>query len=110
MIDNVQIHLFYPLLFLLLIVVTVTIGIVFRGKLADKKDTQIFVKSNDNAKDVTLNISNNMKEMHNTVVEHALPLEYEQELNSLEVMVHEIKDKLDLLIERVIRLENERNK
>lgn len=96
-----DINLFYPLLFLAFIVAIITIGIVIRGKSADKKDTQIFVKSNENAKDVTLNISNNMKDMHNTVVEHTLPLEYETEIHSLEVMISEINN-------RLIKLENER--
>ncbi len=104
----VQIHLFYPMLFLAFIVLTVTIGLVIKGKSSDNTYTKVFAKSNDNAKDITIKVTTDMKNMHNEIVEHALPLEYEQELNSLEVMVHEIKDKLDLLLERVIRLENER--
>ena len=99
-----QIHLFYPLLFIVIIVAIVTFGIVFRGKSSDKKDTQIFVKSSDNAKDVTLKVTNDMKDMHHDIVEHTLPKEYENEIHALEVMVREINDKLDKVIKDVTEL------
>lgn len=93
-----DINIFYPLLFLLLIIVTVTIGFVLRGKTSDKKDTEIFVKSNDNAKEVTLKVTSDMEKMHNDVV-NCLPVEYEKEL-------HFIETTLKSLNERVTELEN----
>lgn len=104
----VQIHLFYPMLFLAFIVLTVTIGLVIKGKSSDNTYTKVFTKSSDNAKDVTIKVTTDMKDMHNEVLEHALPKEYESELHTLEVMVREINDKVNYLYEEVLRLKDER--
>ena len=67
------------------------------------KDTDIFFKSNDNAKEVTLD--NN--KTHLQVIDH-LPPVYEKELHSLEKnnkkileMLESINQKLDIVIENV---------
>lgn len=100
MIDSVQIHLFYPLLFIFLIVVVVTIGLVIKGKSSDKKDTFIFAKSSDNAKEVTIDTTDKMKDMHHEVVER-IPDSYEKELDDIEQTVDTHSTQIQNLVEKV---------
>ena len=101
------ISLFYPLIFLTIIVVAVTIGLVIKGLKSDNIFNNIFSKSSDNAKDVTIKITDDFKGIHHDVIEHALPPVYERELHSLEKnnkriidMLETINNKLNMLIEK----------
>ena len=101
------INLFYPLVFLTVIVVVITLGLVIKGLKSEHVLNNIFSKSSDNAKDVTIKVTDDFKDMHNNIVEHTLPPVYERELHSLEKnnkriidMLETINSKLDMLIEK----------
>lgn len=116
-----DINLFYPLLFLLMIAIVITIGIV----LVKGKDVKIFNKSSDNIKELALdnnkvhiNTTDKFSKAHTEIIA-GLPLEYHQELHSLEEKVkdvqsqlieltEDINNKLDLIIQRIITLENKK--
>ena len=114
----VQIHLFYPLLFIFLIVVVVTIGLVIKGKSSDKKDTTIFAKSSDNAKEITIDTTSKMAQMHDNVVKVDFTNSHEKELDEIEqtidthttqleqltAKVEEINIKLDEVLTQMIEL------
>lgn len=117
-----DINLFYPFIILAVIVLIVTIGLVIRGKSSDKKDTTIFAKSSDNAKEITQKVTTDMKDMHHEVVQTLSP-EYENELDEIEqtidnhttqleqltAKVEEINIKLDEVLTQMIELKK-RNK
>ena len=109
MIENVQIHLFYPLLFLSIITLIVTVGVVIAKKYNDNTFTNVFYKSSDNAKDVTIKITDSMQQMHTEVVKTEFTEQHERELHHIEKTLQEISDNLTLLTERVIILEREKN-
>ena len=95
-----QIHLFYPLLFIFLIVVVVTIGLVIKGNKSDGTFKDIFFKSSDNAKDITIDTTNKMKDMHGKVVD-GIPEKYQHELHSIEITVKEEQTKLNKLVQDI---------
>ena len=107
MIDNVEIHLFYPLLFLTILVVLGSITFCF----FKAKDTNIFFKHTDEHIDTTDKFS----KAHTEII-HTLPTNYEQELHDIEKtlkltdekiikLTEDINNKLNLIIERIQRLE-----
>ena len=113
-VEYIHINLFYPLLFIVIITITVTIGLVIAKKSSDKTQTDVFYKSNDNAKDVTIHVTDRLSQAHTEVI--ALPERYEKELDSLEKSVkgcenklieitEDINNKLNLLLDRVTKLE-----
>lgn len=108
MIDNIQIHLFYPLLFLTIITLIATVGVVIAKKYNDNTFTNVFYKSNDNAKDVTIHVTDTMKDMHSDVVKAEFTEQHERELHNMEKTLIEISEKLTLLTTRVMRLEQEK--
>ena len=104
----ISLRLFYPMLFLTIGVVLVllicsvkTILINFKDK--DSQDFQFKTHCEEHT-----DTTGKMKGMHNEVVEHALPKEYESELHTLEVMVRELNDKVNYLYEEFLKLKNER--
>ena len=108
MIDSVQIHLFYPLLFIAIIVLIVTIGIVVVKTKDNGLFNNIFNRHSEEHEDTT----SKMAQMHDNVI----PLKYtsvqEKELHTIEVGLKDLKDnvdeinaKVDELIKRVIILE-----
>ena len=99
---------FYFLLFAFLIILAIIAGSVIKHKSSDKKDTAIFYKSNDNAKDVTIHVTDNMKDMHSEVVKAEFTEQHEHELHHIETTLKEISDNLTLLTARVLKLEQER--
>ena len=101
----IDLRLFYPMLFVTIIIITFIVSNTIKQKNNNKKDTEIFIKSSDNAKDVTLKVTSDMHEMHDNVVQ-CLPKQYEDELHSLEKMVREIKEQINELTLRVIKIEN----
>ena len=98
------------IIFIFLIILVIVIGIVIRGKSSDKKDTIIFAKSSDNAKDVTIHVTDNMEKMHEDVTKVQFTEKHEHEFHRLEVGLEEVSEKLSILTERVVKLELERNK
>ncbi len=103
-----QIHLFYPLLFLAIITLIITTSVVIAKKYNDNTFTNVFYKSNDNAKDVTIHVTDSMKDMHTEVVKAEFTEQHEHELHHIETTLKEISDNLTLLTARVLKLEQER--
>lgn len=103
--ENITINLFYPCIFLTIIVLIITVGIVI-VKCKDSTLVQnIFSKSNDNAKEVTINTTNKMEKMHEDVVKIDFSTSHEKELHTLELMVKELNRKVDILVDKVANLE-----
>lgn len=107
-----DINLFYPLLALVLIVLTVTICSVIKSRNGNMTFRDIFCKSSDNAKDVTIYTTSKMKDMHDNVVhvqfgeEHEKEFDViEKELKKLQNNINELNEKVDLLIKRLVILE-----
>ena len=103
MVDTVQIHLFYPLLFLLLISIVITIGIIIAKSSDNGLFSNIFNKHTAEHIDTTDKFS----KAHTEVIEH-LPPVYEKELHALEKnnkkimdILEDISDKLNMLIEHL---------
>lgn len=104
----VQIHLFYPLLFIAIIVLIVTIGIVVVKTKDNGLFNNIFNRHSEEHEDTT----SKMKDMHDNVVHVQFGVEHEQELDSLEKNlkkldedVQELKYTVNLLFEKIIQLE-----
>lgn len=100
-----QIHLFYPLLFIFLTIVVVTIGLVIKGRSSDFTFKDIFIKHDDNNKDIFFRHSeehedttSKMKDMHTEVVD-GIPTQYQHELHSIEETVKKETTRLDKLVE-----------
>ena len=100
MTEITTINLFYPLLFFTIVIALGLITFCF----FKVKDTFIFAKSNDNAKDVTLDVNNKFSKAHTELV--CLPEKYEKELHSLEVTVKDLSKKVDLLFEIITELKS----
>ncbi len=94
-------------------IVIITVGSIIATVIIKlkNKDTDIFFKSNDNAKEITLD--NN--KTHTQIVS-GLPVIYHQEFHNLEKEVKntnsrivqlatELNEKMDILVERVTQLE-----
>ena len=114
-----NLKLFYPMLFTTIVILTIAVcstikymngNTTHKGIVENIKD--IFFKSSDNAKEVTIDTTSKMKSMHDNVI----PLKYtsvqEKELHTIEVGLKNLKDnvdeinaKVDELIKRVIILE-----
>lgn len=114
--EFIHFNLFYVFLFTFLIIVVIAIcgtikflngNTTHKGIVENIKD--IFFKSSDNAKEVTIDTTSKMENMHTKVVD-GIPEVYHQELHSLEVSVKsltditiEINQKLDILMAQVIK-------
>lgn len=101
-----DINLFYPLLFFTIVIILGLITFCF----FKTKDTNIFFRHSDEHEDTTTKMS----KMHDNVVhvdfgkEHELELDVlERGLKELQDNVKELNDKVDLLIRRVIEIENQ---
>ena len=68
----------------------------------------MFSKSSDNAKEVTIDTTSKMKDMHNEVVKVEFTPAHEKEIHHLEVMVKEIRDDINKLFDRVAYLEKQK--
>ena len=111
--QTIQIHLFYPLLFFTLVFLGTLITIVIVKCKDSSLFQNIFTKSSDNAKDVTIDTTSKMKDMHDKVVEfspaHEKELDYiEKKIDKIEKDIIEINDKLDIFIQKVIELEKKK--
>lgn len=101
---------FWLIIFTFLTILVIVIGIVIRGKISDRKDTVIFAKSSDNAKEVTISVTDKMADMHDGVVKAQFTESHEHELHRLQRSLEEISAKLSLLTARVAKLEYDKNK
>lgn len=96
-----DINLFYPLLFLLMIITVVTIGIV----LIKNKDNNLFGNIFNRHVDEHIDTTEKFSQAHTEIVKAEFTVAHEKELHHIQEMVEEINDKLDDIIERVIELE-----
>lgn len=100
---------FWLINFTFLTILVVVIGIVIRGKISDKKDTFIFAKSSDNAKEVNIHVTNKMADMHDGVVKAQFTENHEHEIHRIQRKLEEISNDLSILTERVIEIERNNN-
>lgn len=119
---------FWLIIFIFLTIVAIIAGIVIRGKSSNKKDTTIFTKSSDNAKEITLDnnkvhmdTTGKMKSMHDNVVKVDFTSSHEHELDEIEqtidthttqleqltLKVEQIDVKVDELLNQFIELKNQ---
>lgn len=109
-----QVHLFYPLLFLTICLFLIISGCVIKSIFNGSYFKAIFFKSSDNAKDVTVDTTSKMQSMHDKVIPIRYDVSKELEFHSLERglrqltrNVHELNDKVDILLDRVITIEQQ---
>ena len=103
--EFIHINLFYPALFLTITVITgLIIFYLFKNKDNILFDN-IFAKSSDNAKEITLDVNDKFSKAHTEVVKIKWDKVHEEEIHRMEEMIKEINDKVDMLIQRVIELE-----
>lgn len=108
--ETLTINLFYPLLFTVIVVLIVTVGCVLVKCKDNNLFGNIFNKSSDNTKEITLNTTDKLSKAHTEIVEVKWDEAHEKEMHRLEVQIREIIEKLDMLIKRVSILEQDRNK
>ena len=110
--DIVSIRFFYPMLFSTIIIIAIIIGLI----IAKGKDNNLFGNNFNKHSDEHIDTTDKFSKAHTEVITR-LPEEYEKELHSLEDNVKTVQDqliataedinaKLDLLIERVAKLEH----
>lgn len=99
----INLKLFYPMLFL-------TIGIIFVVLICSAKSVMINFKGQDAENLRLTDTTTKMKDMHADVIKTDFTVAHEKEIHSLEKMVQEIRDDVDLLLERVTSLENPKQK
>ena len=103
---------FWFIIFISIVIIVISVVIAIVIIKLKNKDTDIFFKSNDNAKEITLD--NN--KTHTQIVS-GLPIVYHKEIHDLEKAVREndnrivelakeLNEKMDLLLDKVIKLEN----
>lgn len=106
------IHLFYPMLFTVLIVLIIAVCSVIKSRNGNMTFKDMFCKSSDNAKEITLDTTSKMADMHNNIVKLDFTSVHEKELDQLEKGYKKLKEnveylneKVDELFERIIKLE-----
>lgn len=118
MIDIVSMSFFYPMLFGTLIILILAVCSVIKSRNGNMTFKDMFSLSSNNAKEITIDTTDKMKDMHTEVIK-VLPDAYEHELHKLnsdvrtntdkitrvEALAQELNDKFDLLLQRVIELE-----
>lgn len=111
-------HFFYPMLFTTFIIAILAICSVIKSRNGNMTFKDMFSLSSNNAKEITIDTTDKMKDMHTEVIK-VLPETYEHELHKLntdvksntdkitrvEALAQELNDKFDLLLQRVIELE-----
>ena len=101
-----SINIFYPILFITISVVTIvlicsvkTIMIKFKDNDSENYRFKAHIEEHIDTTDKFKNISDDIIKTQFTVA-------HEKELHNLEIMVEELNQKFDLLLERIIRIEN----
>lgn len=113
--ETLTINLFYPLLFSLIAIIVITIGIVCIKHKDNNLFGNIFNKSSDNAKEITIDTTDKFSKAHSELIT-CLPKHYEEELHYLEESVkdvqtrmiettEDINNKLNMILEKVVELE-----
>ena len=112
--DIINLRLFYPMLFSTIIIISIIVGLV----IVKGKDNNLFGNIFSKHTDEHIDTTGKLSKAHTEVIA-TLPKVYEEELHDLETDVKDVKDvqtrliettedinhKLDLLIERVVALE-----
>lgn len=117
--ETLTINLFYPLLFTVIVVLIITIGIVLVKYKDGSLFQNIFYKSSDNAKEITIDTTDKLSKAHTEIVEvkwdkahekemHAIEKDIKDLNNKFETTLREINHKMDILLERVVALEQNR--
>lgn len=112
MIDLINFNLFYPMLFTVLIVLIIAVCSVIKSRNGNMTFKDMFCKSSDNAKEITLDTTSKMADMHNNIVKLDFTNIHEKELDQLEKglkklkeNVEDLNEKVNELLERIIKLE-----
>ena len=105
-----NIHLFYPMLFITIVIIVITVCSVIKSRNGNMTFRDMFCKSSDNAKEVTIDTTSKMADMHRQVVfteahEHELDT-LEKDIKKLQDTVNDLNDKVNELCERILTLEN----
>lgn len=120
-----DINLFYPLIFLAIIVLTATVGLVIKGSKSDTTFKDIFFKHDDNNKAIFdkhveehIDTTDKFKDvtmgaLGRTAVDveqefHSLHVDIKETNKRMLVLIEEINDKVDILTTRVVQLEREK--
>ena len=120
--DIVSISFFYPMLFGALTIITVVLILSICGVMKSRNGNMtfkdMFTLSSNNAKEITIDTTDKMKNMHTEVIQK-LPEPYEHELHRLntdmkstserverlEHMTQELNEKVDIFLKKMIELE-----
>lgn len=89
---------FWLIIFSSIVIVAIGGIIAFVVVKLKNKDTDIFFKSNDNAKEITIDTTTKMANMHTEVVD-GIPTQYQHELHSIEETVKKETTRLDKLVD-----------
>ena len=100
------VNLFYPMIAITFIILIIAITSIIKSRNGNMTFKDMFCKSSDNAKQITIDTTTKMKDMHNEVIKVDFTSAHEKELHKLELMVQDLNQKFDLLLKRVINIEN----
>ena len=101
MIQTTTINLFYPMLFTVIVIAIIAICSVIKYRNGNMTFKDMFSKSSDNAKEVTIDTTTKMKDMHSEVVKAEFTEAHEKEIHSLEVKTHSLEFKTDRMEELI---------
>lgn len=93
------VNLFYPMLFL-------TIGIILVVLICSAKSVMINFKGQESENFRLSDTTTKMKDMHKEAIKVDFTSAHEKELHKLELMVQDLNQKFDLLLKRIINIEN----
>lgn len=106
----ITIKLFYPMLFATIIVLGIITGLVIVKCKDSKLFQNIFTKSSDNAKEITIDTTSKMKDMHAKATTIPYTEKHEKELHNIEIRltkvekdIIEINEKLSYALEQIIK-------
>lgn len=102
--ETITINLFYPLLFLTIIVVFFGICGVIKSRNGNMTFKDMFCKSSDNAKEVTLDTTSKMATMHNNALPTNFTVGHERELHTFECRLKVLEAKSEELNAKVDEL------
>lgn len=101
-------HLFYPMLFTTIVILIIAVcstikymngNTTHKGIVENIKD--IFFKSSDNAREVTIDTTSKMKDMHDNVVKVDFTSNHEHEFHTIECDLKQLKETVDDINEKV---------
>lgn len=98
--ETLTVNLFYPLLFTVLIVLIVAICSVIKSRNGNMTFKDMFCVSSNNAKEVTIDTTGKMRDMHSDVVD-GLPIVYHKELNIIHSEIKDTNDRIEELANNI---------